>query len=116
MYIDKEKIRKIRREKDFSQEYMAESLGLSQSQYFRIENGECSIDLEKINSISEVLGINPLDIIEFSEKQVFSNCSQSGNLNTIYNQDNFENERAYLMQIQDLKEEIQFLRKLAEGK
>jgi len=112
MYIKTEQIRKLRREKDFSQEYMAEMLELSQSQYSRIENGECSIDLEKTNRIAEVLGANPLDIIEFSDKQAYINCTNSGYyMNTFNNSENFEKEReAYLAQIKELKEDKEFLK------
>lgn len=86
-------------------------LDLSQFQYSRIENGECSIDLEKTSKIAEVLGTNPLDIIEFSDKQAFFNCSQSGNMNVINNNESFEKEReAYLVQIKELKEDKEFLK------
>ena len=111
MKINTEEIRRIRREKDFSQEYMAEMLGLSQSQYSRIENNECSIDLEKTKKISELLDINPLDIIDFSDRQAFFHCNQSGNIETINNTSEFDNERnSYLSQIKELKEDKEFLK------
>lgn len=110
MLLKTEQIRKIRREKDFSQDYIAEILGLSQSQYSRIENAECSIDIDKANKIAEILGVNPLDIVDFYNKQEFINCSQSGNINTINNND-FEKEReAYLDQIKELKQDKEFLK------
>lgn len=59
MYIKTEQIRRLRREKDFSQEYGAEVLDIFQSQYSRIENGECSIDLEKTSRTADILGTNP---------------------------------------------------------
>lgn len=112
MYIKTEQVRKFRREKDFSQDYMAEMLDISQSQYSRIENGESSIDLEKTNKIAEVLKVNPLDIIEFEDKQAYYNCTNSGYyLNTFNNNENFEKERqSYLDQIKELKEDKEFLR------
>lgn len=110
MLLKTEQIRKVRREKDFSQEYMAEVLGLSQSQYSRIENGESNIDIDKANKIAEILGVNPLDIVDFYNKQEFINCSQSGNINTINNNNDFEEERkAYLRQIEELKKDKEFL-------
>lgn len=112
MYIKTEQIRKIRREKDFSQDYMAEVLGLSQSQYSRIENGDCSIDIDKANKIAEILEVNPLDIVDFYNKQEFINCSQSGNINTINNNTDFNAERqSYLEQIKELKSDKEFLKK-----
>lgn len=85
---------------------MAEVLGLSQSQYSRIENAECSIDIDKANKIAEILDVNPLDIVDFYNKQEFINCSQSGNINTINNNNDFEEERkSYLEQIKGLKQD-----------
>lgn len=111
MLLKTEQIRKLRREKDFSQDYMAEVLGLSQSQYSRIENGECSVDIDKANKIAEVLESNPLDIVDFYNKQEFINCTQSGNINTINNND-FEQERlSYQEQIKELKKDKEFLKK-----
>ena len=110
MLLKTEQIRKIRREKDFSQVYMAEVLGRSQSQYSRIENGECSIDIDKANKIAEILDTNPLDIVDFYNKQEFINCSQSGNYNTITNNNDFEEEKkSYLLQIEELKKDKEFL-------
>ena len=111
MKINTEEIRRIRREKNFSQEYMAEMLGLSQSQYSRIENNECSIDLEKTKKISELLDISPLDILDFADRQAFFHCNQSGNIETINNTSEFDNERnSYLSQIKELKEDKEFLK------
>lgn len=112
MYIKTEEIRRLRREKDFSQDYMAEMLEISQPQYSRIENGECSVDLEKTNKIAEILEVNTQDIVELPDKQTFFNCSQSGNnISTINNNESFEKERqAYLDQIKELKEDKEFLK------
>lgn len=112
MLLKTEQIRRIRREKDFSQDYMAEVLGLSQSQYSRIENGECNIDIDKASKIAEILEVNPLDIVDFYNKQEFINCSQSGNINTINNNTDFNAERqSYLEQIKELKSDKEFLKK-----
>ncbi|MCT4215266.1 helix-turn-helix transcriptional regulator [Elizabethkingia anophelis] len=110
MHVKTEEIRRIRRERDFSQEYMAEMLNLSQSQYSRLENNESPIDFEKIGKIAIILDVNPFDILEFSE-QSFINCSQSGNINTINNNEDFRSEReSYLQQIKELKEDKEFLK------
>ncbi|WP_454059744.1 helix-turn-helix domain-containing protein [Elizabethkingia ursingii] len=110
MHVKTEEIRRIRRERDFSQEYMAEMLNLSQSQYSRLENNESPIDFEKVGKIAIILDVNPFDILEFSE-QSFINCSQSGNINTINNNEDFKHEReSYLQQIKELKEDKEFLK------
>ena len=49
------KIRKIRLEKSFSQEYMANELGITQSQYGKIENGVVKLSYERLQKIARVL-------------------------------------------------------------
>ena len=62
-------IREARMKKDFSQEYLANVLGISQSQYYKLENGDVSFDIQKLGQLLDELELNPLEIIEFSEKQ-----------------------------------------------
>lgn len=80
MKIKEKIIREARQKKEFSQEYMAHILGVSQSHYSNLENGEASFDVEKLGKLLDVLDLNPLEVIEFSERQqVFINSSFSGN-------------------------------------
>ena len=44
-------IRKIRIEKNYSQEYLASKLNISQSYYGRIENGKTSLNLKTLKEI-----------------------------------------------------------------
>lgn len=62
-----DKIRSERIKRNYTQEYIADEIGISQSQYSRIEKGEVSIDLERLGKLVRVLEINPFDIIEFSQ-------------------------------------------------
>lgn len=83
MRIKEKIIREARIKKEFSQEYMAHVLGISQSHYSNLENGEASFDVEKLGKLLDVLELNPLEVIEFSERQqVFINSSFSGNYNS----------------------------------
>lgn len=59
-------IRKIRREKDFTQEYMAFEMGISQKAYSDIENAKVKINLDILNKISTILGIKPSDVCSIS--------------------------------------------------
>ena len=58
------KIKQIRLEKNFSQDYMAIRLGLSQSQYAKVENGVQELTLIRLIQISEILDINPTQLFE----------------------------------------------------
>lgn len=68
--------------------------------------------------MSGIFEMDPLDVLTFDEKQVFTNCTISGNsgnnYSTVYNaESSFENERqSYQQQIEHLEKEIIFLRNL----
>ena len=72
------KIRKIREIKNYSQTYMASQLGITQAAYSALENGKTEIDEVKLNSISEILKVDPNVIKNFSEEIIFNSCIQSG--------------------------------------
>lgn len=68
MKICGQNIRKIRRSKDFTQEYMAFEMGISQKAYSDIENSKVKINLDILNKISGILEIKPSDICSISHK------------------------------------------------
>ncbi|KXH85757.1 helix-turn-helix domain-containing protein [Chryseobacterium kwangjuense] len=61
-------IRKIRRSRDLTQEYMAFEMGISQKAYSDIENSKVKINLEILTKISDILDIKPSDICSISHK------------------------------------------------
>ncbi len=61
-------IRNARRQKDLSQENIAYLLDISQSQYSKLENGEVNFNISKLSLLLDALELNPLEVIEFSEK------------------------------------------------
>jgi len=68
MKICGQNIRKIRRQRDLTQEYMAFEMGISQKAYSDIENSKVKINLEIITKISNILNIKPSDICSISHK------------------------------------------------
>lgn len=68
MKICGQNIRKIRRDKDFTQEYMAFEMGISQKAYSDIENSKVKMNLEILTKISDILEIKPSDICSISHK------------------------------------------------
>ncbi|MCS7073176.1 MAG: helix-turn-helix transcriptional regulator, partial [Bacteroidia bacterium] len=53
-----QRVRKYREMKNFTQEYMAEQLGMSQQNYSKLESGNVAITVNQLEKISEVLGAN----------------------------------------------------------
>lgn len=68
MKICGQNIRKIRRERDLTQEYMAFEMGISQKAYSDIENSKVKINLEILTKISNILNIKPSNICSISHK------------------------------------------------
>lgn len=57
-------LQKHRRVKGYSQEYMAEQLGISQRQYSRIENGRSKLGLQRLMTICHVLSVQIEDVLQ----------------------------------------------------
>ncbi|MFN5148726.1 MAG: helix-turn-helix domain-containing protein [Flavobacteriia bacterium] len=74
------KIKQIRELKNFTQEHVATQLGLTTRAYSKIESGETQLTINRLNEISSILGIEPMEVLGFDEKQVFNNCKQEGNI------------------------------------
>ncbi|MBD3906821.1 helix-turn-helix domain-containing protein [Chryseobacterium sp. Ch-15] len=68
MKICGQNIRKIRRDRDLTQEYMAFEMGISQKAYSDIENSKVKINLEILTKVSNILDIKPSDICSISHK------------------------------------------------
>lgn len=108
------KIRKIRELKGFTQDYMASKLEISQRAYSKLEKEEIKLDWQRIEKISHILEIEPIDLVSFDDNLVFNNSTQSGknNTNTIHNHFPDELKKSYEDRIKHLEEEIVFLRGL----
>lgn len=105
-----EKIRKVRKLKGFTQEYMAAQLEISQRAYSKMEREEIKLDWPRIQNIADILGLDPADLISFDDSLIFHNCNQSGKSNIIHNNFSAELEEQYEKRIAQLTDEISFLR------
>ena len=56
-------IRKIRESKDFTQDYLAMKLSISQNAYSKIELGYTKITVERLFQIAQILEVNPVYLI-----------------------------------------------------
>lgn len=64
-----QKIKHTRQLKEFSQEYMASKLGISQRAYSKMESGEIKIDINKLQQIADVLEVETNDLLRLDENQ-----------------------------------------------
>ena len=119
------KIKNIRELKNFTQEYMAEKLDISQAAYSKMEKGDTKISQDKLNKIAEILEVNPDDITDFDNKKVlnsFNNVKGSNNGIITYNEKDmilirqlYEDKVALLEKLlQKSEEEIKHLKALLQ--
>lgn len=73
------KVKNIRELKNLTREYMANQLNLSLRAYSKIESGETQLTINRINEISNILDINPLELLGFDEKNIFNIHNSTGN-------------------------------------
>ena len=106
-----QKIRKIRELKGFSQDYVAQKLNLTQKAYSNIEAGKTKLDFDRLEDISKILEIEPMNVLAFDEQILFNNnnhATQTGSFGVFYASK--EEHNLYKAQIEQLKEENTFLR------
>lgn len=58
-----EKIKTIRELRGFSQEYVADQLGMAQNSYSKIETGQTRLLADTLRAVSEILGVSATDIL-----------------------------------------------------
>jgi transcriptional regulator with XRE-family HTH domain len=68
-----QKLRIFREFRNYSQEYVAEKLGITQNAYSRIETNQTKITAERLRMLSEILDIPVTYLISDAEPEI--NCS-----------------------------------------
>lgn len=106
------KVRQIRELKGYSQEYVANKLGISQRAYSKIETNQTKLDWERITKIAELFDVDPIDMISFDDNLIFNNCNQSGKFDNFINNMPERLIEQYEKRIKELSDEVVFLRNL----
>ncbi|WP_439272313.1 helix-turn-helix domain-containing protein [Lonepinella sp. BR2923] len=104
-----EKIRFLRENKNWSQEEMADKLGMSTNGYSKIERGETRLSLPKLEQIVQVLDMDIIELMSLGEKNVvlFSESGNNHSLNIFgSNQTELAIEISYLKKELALKDEL----------
>jgi transcriptional regulator with XRE-family HTH domain len=104
------KVRQIRELKGFTQDQIAQKLGVSQRAYSKLENNETRFDWDRIAKVAEIFEVSPTDIVSFDDNLVFNNCNQSGKFEQFINQHPEKLIEQYESRIKHLEEEVYFLR------
>ncbi len=108
-----EKLRHLREEKEWSQEYMAECMSMSPSGYAKIERGDTQLKLEKLEQIANLFEMDLIELLSINDKgNVFlaSDSFHSQNQENFHNIHNYygENEKELLAKIEKLELSVSY--------
>ncbi len=62
------RIRNLRNQKDFSQEYLSTKIGISQQAYQKIESGVTKIGITQLMKIADVLEVELVELIQSKDE------------------------------------------------
>ncbi len=65
-------IRKVRELRNYTQEYMAEKLGITQNGYSKLECQSSNMTIDRLTQIAEILTVTINDLLEFDENKLFN--------------------------------------------
>ncbi len=115
------KIKKLRELRNFTQEFVASEIGITQESYSKIESNRVSPTMERLTKIAKALSIEITDLFKFDENFIFYNSFQNQKESSNYfNSDNISSKEDFFKillsqhkdEVKALKEEIVFLRSL----
>ncbi len=105
-----EKLKKTRLKKNFTQEYLADMLNVSQKTYSNFENNKTTPDFPQMEEISKILEVSVLDFLSGDNMTI--NNTNGDHSGFIYqNQIPEKLIQQYESRISELKEIIEILRK-----
>ncbi len=109
-----QKIKKLRELKDYTQQYVAEKLEITQSSYSKLETGTVDIPFSKLEEIATALGISVEDIISFNENMVFNIKNNKKANGLVINQISQNEKKLYDEYIESLKVENSYLKNMID--
>ncbi len=107
-------IKTIRETKNYSEEYMADKMGISQSTYNRKENGEGDFTLTELINLAGVLEVSVSKIIELDLARIITQNNTEFHDHAAGNQNIIEHQtvsaEGYKVAIETQEKEIAYLR------
>jgi len=112
-----EKLKKARIHKNFTQEYLAEVLNVSQKTYSNFENDKSKPDFHQVEDIAKVLEVSMLDFLSGDGLSFNYDNVHGGNNGFIYqNQLPEKLIEQYEQRLKDKDSEIAYLKQLLDKK
>ncbi len=106
-----EKLRKIRDFYGYTQQHVADEIGISPSQYCKYEKDETPVTLETLEKICTVYKMTQVDILSWDERNVFNFMgTNTGNNGGVVHQQTVSDDTTTKILIVQLQEEISHLK------
>ena len=108
-----ENIRLIRESKGYSQDYVSKKMKVTQQAYSAMEKKPENMTLSRLKSLASILGVNLISLIGDDSAYFQHNFSQQGGqaaTQMVFNQGSDDTKSLYERYIQQLNDEIHFLR------
>lgn len=92
------RIEKIRKEKEYSHEYMAHMLDISQAAYSKMSNNITKLSVERLYKIAEILEVTVGDILGIEPTNQFNQTTKDSSTGYLQKIENFYQENKDQMQ------------------
>jgi transcriptional regulator with XRE-family HTH domain len=110
-----ENIKKLRELKNYTQQYLADELGMSLSGYGKIERDQTEITVNRLFEIIRILEVDLFTLLNFNGNDVFKNGKNSSNQSPRPESQNQTHSQDWANQmIQKYKEENDYLKGLIQ--
>jgi transcriptional regulator with XRE-family HTH domain len=107
-------IKTIRESKNFTEDYIAEQMGISQSSYNRKENGHSDFSLSEILKLGEVLDVPPSRFIDMDLAKIIHQYNGDNSTNNTNIENQVNHDEGYKAAMEQYKLETAFLRAQVE--
>ena len=111
-----DKVRFMRKERGWAQEFMAEKLDMTPNSYSNIERGITDIQNSRLEQIAKVFGVDLLDLYNFGEKSIYLVGDNNQNIqNLVFSQEATTSELQKMrFVIEQQTKEISYLKEIIE--
>ncbi len=76
-------IKKIRELRNYTQDYMATQLGMTQAGYSKIESGSSDVSFTKLEEIATILKVTPEELVAFDTQKYFNSFNNIRNTGSL---------------------------------
>jgi transcriptional regulator with XRE-family HTH domain len=105
------KIRQMREQKNYSQEFMASKLDMSQASYARIESQEIKLSIDRLQKIAEILEADISTFFNSTKLTIQNQTNHDGSYGNGYIENlHIENKETNRKLVQTLEQEIEHLK------